>query len=457
VKARILIVDDEPRFCEVYSMLLSDLGVEIVTAGGGEEALGKARADRPDVVITDLAMPGMDGMALLKAMREEFHDVPVVVATAFGSIESAVNAMRAGAFDYVTKPVEEETLLLTARKALSFAGVLAENRALRRELESRYDMRQILGESPEMMRALKMSGDVAKTDTTVLILGESGTGKELVARAVHFNSPRARGPFIPVNCAAIPETLLESELFGHEKGAFTGADRRREGRVESSNGGTLFLDEIGDMPTALQAKILRLLQEKEFQRVGGREPIKADVRFLCATNRDLAKAVKEGKFREDLFYRIHVFPIMLPPLRERGADVLLLAKFFIKKYSREMGKPVGQIGRDAQTLLTQYRWPGNIRELENVIERAVILCEGESLTADALPAEIQNDKPPGPERADGTRKFVLPNDGISLDDLERDLVVQALERTRFNQTRAARLLGLTRATLRYRIEKYKIG
>ena len=345
MKARILIVDDEPRFCEVYSMLLSDLGVEIVTANGGEEALAKARADRPDVVITDLAMPGMDGMALLKVIREEFHDVPVVVATAFGSIESAVNAMRAGAFDYVTKPVEEETLLLTAKKALQFAGVLAENRALRRELESRYDMRQILGESPEMMRALKMTGDVAKTETTVLILGESGTGKELVARAVHFNSPRARGPFIPVNCAAIPETLLESELFGHEKGAFTGADRRREGRVESSNGGTLFLDEIGDMPHSLQAKILRLLQEREFQRVGGREPIKADVRFLCATNRDLTKAVKEGKFREDLFYRIHVFPITLPPLRERGGDVLLLAKAFLKKYSREMGKPVMNIAR----------------------------------------------------------------------------------------------------------------
>jgi len=438
-------------------MLLSDLGVEIVTANGGEEALAKARADRPDVVITDLAMPGMDGMALLKVIREEFHDVPVVVATAFGSIESAVNAMRAGAFDYVTKPVEEETLLLTAKKALQFAGVLAENRALRRELESRYDMRQILGESPEMMRALKMTGDVAKTETTVLILGESGTGKELVARAVHFNSPRARGPFIPVNCAAIPETLLESELFGHEKGAFTGADRRREGRVESSNGGTLFLDEIGDMPHSLQAKILRLLQEREFQRVGGREPIKADVRFLCATNRDLAKAVKEGKFREDLFYRIHVFPITLPPLRERGGDVLLLAKAFLKKYSREMGKPVMNIARDAQTLLTQYRWPGNIRELENVIERAIILCESDTLTSDTLPGEIRDDRPPGPERADGTRKFVLPNDGISLDDLERDLVVQALERTRFNQTRAARLLGLTRATLRYRIEKYKIG
>ena len=455
--ARILIVDDEPRFTEVYSMLLSDLGAEIATAGGGEEALAKARAERPDLVITDLSMPGMDGLQLLKAVREEMHDVPVVVATAHGSIESAVSAMRAGAFDYVTKPVEEETLVLTVKKALAFAGVLAENRALRRELESRYDMRSILGDSPEMIRALKMSGDVAKTDTTVLILGESGTGKELVARAVHFNSPRARGPFIPVNCAAIPETLLESELFGHEKGAFTGADRRREGRVEASTGGTLFLDEIGDMPLQLQSKILRLLQEKEFQRVGGREPIKADVRFLCATNRDLAKAVKEGKFREDLFYRIHVFPITLPPLRERGADVILLAKAFLKKYSREMGKQITQIARETQTLLTQYRWPGNIRELENVIERAIILCEGDTLTADSLPTEIRNDKPPGPERADGSRKFVLPNEGISLEELERDLVVQALERTRFNQTRAARLLGLTRATLRYRIEKFKIG
>ena len=455
MKARILIVDDEPRFCEVYSMLLSDLGADIATANGGQEALDKARADRPDMVITDLAMPGMDGMALLQAVKQEMSDVPVVVATAYGSIESAVNAMRAGAFDYVTKPVEEETLLLTVRKALAFAGVLAENRALRRELESRYDFRNILGESPEMMKALKMAGDVGRTETTVLILGESGTGKELVARAVHFNSPRARGPFVPVNCAAIPDTLLESELFGHEKGSFTGADRRREGRVEASNGGTLFLDEIGDMPAPLQAKILRLLQEREFQRVGGREPLKADVRFLCATNRDLAKAVKEGKFREDLYYRINVFPITLPALRERGGDVLLLAKAFIKKYSREMGKPVTQISRDAQSLLTQYRWPGNIRELENVIERAIILTDSDTLTPDSLPAEIQNDKPPGPERADGTRKFVLPNEGISLDELERDLVVQALERTRFNQTRAARLLGLTRATLRYRIEKYK--
>ncbi len=457
MRPHLLIVDDEPRFREVFSMLLADLDAEIATAGGGEEALALARSRRPDLVLTDLAMPGMDGMGLLKAIREEMTDVPVVVATAFGSIESAVSAMRAGAFDYVTKPVEEETLLLTVRKGLTFAGVLAENRALRRELEGRYDFHQLIGEAPEMMKALKMVGEVAKTDTTALILGESGTGKELVARAIHFNSPRARGPFVPINCAAIPENLLESELFGHEKGAFTGADRRREGRVEAANGGTLFLDEIGDMPAPLQAKILRLLQEREFQRVGGREPIKADVRFLCATNRDLAKAVKDGSFREDLFYRVNVFPVRLPPLRERGTDILLLARHFMKKYAREMGKPVTQIGRDAQALLLRYRWNGNIRELENVIERALILTDGDTIGADSLPGELHETDAPGPRAADGTRKFILPEEGISLDELEKDLVIQSLDRTRYNQTRAARLLGLTRATLRYRIEKYKIG
>jgi two-component system response regulator AtoC len=457
MKPRILIVDDEARFCEVFTMLLADLDAEIITANSGEEALAKAKEQRPDLLLTDLAMPGMDGLALMKACRDLYNDLPVLVVTAFGSIESAVAAMRTGAFDYVTKPVEEEALILTVKKALHFVGVLAENRNMRRELEERYDFSAILGESAEMVRALKMAGEVAKAETTVLILGESGTGKELVARAIHFNRPRARGPFIPINCAAIPENLLESELFGHEKGSFTGADRRREGRVEASAGGTLFLDEIGDMPLALQAKILRLLQEREFQRVGGREPIKADVRFLCATNRDLGKAVREGKFREDLYYRIAVFPITLPALRERGADVLLLARAFIKKFAREMGKAVGTLSREAQSLLQQYRWGGNIRELENVIERAMILTDGEVLSAEALPMELRNIEPPGPEKPDGSRKFVLPQDGISLDQLEKDLVVQALERTRFNQTRAARLLGLTRATLRYRIEKYKIG
>jgi len=456
MSAKILIVDDEPRFCEVFSMILSDLGAEIATAGSGEDALALLQSGRPDLVLTDMAMPGMDGLTLLAKIKALYSDLPVLMVTAYGSIESAVKAMRAGAFDFVTKPVEEETLLMTVRRALDYVGVVAENRALRRELEGRYDFRSILGEAPEMIKALKMAGDVGKTETTVLILGESGTGKELVARAIHFNSPRAKGPFIPINCAAIPETLLESELFGHEKGAFTGADRRREGRVEASNGGTLFLDEIGDMPLPLQAKILRLLQEREFQRVGGREPLKADVRFLCATNRDLSKAVRDGKFREDLYYRINVFPIQLPSLRERGQDVLLLARAFLKKYAREMGKPVQNFSRDAQALLLHYRWPGNIRELENVIERAIILTDGDTLQADALPGELRATEAPGATTPDGSRKFTLPQDGISLDALEKDLVVQALERTRFNQTRAARLLGLTRATLRYRIEKYKI-
>jgi transcriptional regulator with PAS, ATPase and Fis domain len=308
-----------------------------------------------------------------------------------------------------------------------------------------------------MVNALRMAGDVARTDTTVLILGESGTGKELLARAIHYNSARAKESFAAVNCAAIPENLLESELFGHEKGAFTGADRRREGRVEAAAGGTLFLDEIGDMPSSLQAKILRLLQEREFQRVGGRETIRADVRFVCATNRDLSKMVEEGTFREDLFYRVNVFPVTLPPLRERGSDVIALARAFLKKFSHDMGKGIARISREASALLTSYRWPGNIRELENVIERAVILTDGEELEVEALPSELRREEPPGVEPSDPNRRFLLPPEGIRLEDLEKDLLVQALERTKYNQTRAAKLLGLTRATLRYRLEKYKIN
>ena len=456
MRANLLIVDDEEHFREVVPMLLADLDMDIRTAGNGEEALVAIAERRPDLVLTDLSMPKMDGMELLRRLKLEQPDIPVVVVTAFGSIESAVKAMRAGAFDYVTKPVEEEALRITIGRASSFAGVVRENRMLRKELEERYDFQKILGESEPMVKALKLAGDVGRTDTTVLILGESGTGKELLARAIHWNSPRAKGPFAAVNCAAIPENLLESELFGHEKGSFTGADRRREGRVEAAAGGTLFLDEIGDMPPSLQAKILRLLQEREFQRVGGRETIPADVRFVCATNRDITQMVSDGTFREDLYYRVNVFPVTLPPLRDRGGDVLLLARTFLRKFSHDMGKTVSHISREASSLLSSYRWPGNIRELENVIERAVILCDDDAIGVDSLPPELRRDEPPGVEPGDPNRRFMLPPDGIRLEDLEKDLLIQALERTKYNQTRAAKLLGLTRATLRYRLEKYKI-
>ena len=450
----VLIVEDEARYRRLMSMLLSDLPLEVAQAASGEEALEQLALRPAQLVVTDLRMPGMGGMGLLERVRERYPGLPVVVVTAFGSIESAVQAMRAGAYDYLTKPFEEETLRATVLRGLEAGRLRAAYGNLRRELRSRYELGRIVGASAPLQEALRLAEQVAPTRTTVLITGESGTGKELLARAIHHHSRRSDGPFVALNCAAIPPTLLESELFGHERGAFTGATSRRQGRFEQASGGTLFLDELGELEPPLQVKLLRVLQERRFERVGGNEELRADARILCATNVELAEAVAEGRFRRDLYYRVSVFPIELPPLRERGDDVLLLAVRFVRRFASDMGRRIESLSAEVQRLLREHAWEGNVRELQNVIERAVILCHGPQLRPRHMPAYLRSGRStPAP----GAGRFVLPPGGISLEEVEQDLVAQALEAAAGNKTQAARLLGLTRATLRYRLTKHGLG
>jgi DNA-binding NtrC family response regulator len=450
---RILLVEDEPNYRELFALLVADfdVDVELLEAADGLAALEVLERTDVELVVTDLTMPRMDGMQLLQELRGRRGSPPVVVITAYGSVESAVEAMRAGAIDYLQKPFDEQRLDLTLRRALRVTDLLAENRRLRDAVESTYDFSRILGESPAMVGALQRAGKVAGSDAAVLLQGESGTGKELVAQAIHYNSARASGPFVAVNCAAVPETLLEAELFGVEPGAYTGAAQRRRGLVEAARGGTLFFDEIGDMPLALQAKLLRLLQERAFRPLGSDTERQADVRFLFATNRSLEAMVASGDFREDLYYRVSVLPVSLPPLRDRGDDVLLLAEAFIARTCRQMGCRPLSLSPTARAALRRHRFPGNVRELANLVERGVILAED-----DLVELDLAVDAGPGqgaPAAPAGASRLVLPDEGLSLEQVERDLVVQALQRTGGNKTRAARLLGLTRGTLRYRIEK----
>ena len=444
--ARILIVDDEENMRRSLRLLLSDLDVEVVEAPDGESALATLAAGGVDLVVSDLRMPGIDGRELLRRSRALRPDVPVILITAYGTIESAVDAIREGAFDYVPKPFRENELKLVIERALAMSTVLRENRQLRAELERRHDFSRIIGTSPAIVECLRLAGEVAETDTTVLLLGESGTGKEVFARAIHWNSARRGGPFVAVNCAALPESLLESELFGHERGAFTGADRRRDGRFRAADGGTLFLDEIGDMSPKVQAKLLRVLEDRTYERLGGDRRLKADVRIVCATHRDLKAMVEAGELREDLWYRISAYPIRLPPLRDRREDVLPIARAALEELGRQMGKRLEGFDDDARRRLETHAWPGNVRELRNAIERAAILAKGPrigvgDLMLDALAAPAD----------DGA--FLLPATGLDLAELERSLIDQALERTDGNVSAAARLLGLTRAQLRYRLSK----
>jgi DNA-binding NtrC family response regulator len=458
-RPRILVVDDEPNMRRSLRLLLADLDAELLDAEDGLVALETLERRAVDVVVTDLRMPGIDGIELLHRVRDGHPDVPVIILTAFGSIESAVDAIRQGAFDYVTKPFREEELKLVIRRALQVGSVLQENRLLRGQIEGRYDFSRIVGTSPAIVQSLRLAGEVAATDTTVLIHGESGTGKELFARAIHYNSPRRAGPFVATNAAAIPDTLLESELFGHERGAFTGADRRKEGRFEAASGGTLFLDEIGDMSSAVQAKLLRVLEDRSFERLGGNRRVEADVRIVCATNRDLRDLVRDGTFRSDLYYRVSAYPIRLPPLRERTEDVLPIARAVLAELTEQTGKRIRDFDESARAALERHPWPGNVRELRNAVERAVILADGDRITAAGLlsgEAPVRRDeREADPSNVPG-RLLVLPGSGLDLEDLERDLLAQAMERARGNVSRAARLLGLTRARMRYRLGKHDL-
>ncbi|NLI81909.1 MAG: sigma 54-interacting transcriptional regulator [Deltaproteobacteria bacterium] len=384
----ILIVDDEKNYLLVLEDLLLEEGYRVVTSDNGARALEILKAHELDVVITDMKMPGMDGMSLLEHIHAMHPDLPVIMMTAYGSVEKAVEAMRKGAFDYILKPFENEELKLTIRKAIDHYQLVCQNRYLTRELQDRYQFNNIIGKSAVMQRIYRLIEKVAPSKATVLITGESGTGKELIARAIHFNSPRGERPFISVNCGALPETLLESELFGHEKGAFSGAVSLRKGRFELAHQGTLFLDEISEMSPPLQVKLLRILQEMEFERVGGSQSLKVDVRVVAASNRDLRLEVAEGRFRSDLFYRLNVVHVALPPLRDRKDDIPLLVNHFLRKFANEESSCNLRIHPEAMRLLLDYHWPGNVRELENVIERAVILCNGESVEAKDLPPEV---------------------------------------------------------------------
>ena len=445
--ARLLVVDDEGRQRDILRMILESEGYDVTTAGNGRLALKAAGGEAFDAVLTDLKMPDMSGIALLEELLRSQPGLCVVLMTAHGSIDSAVDAMRKGAFDYLTKPLERDELLMVVRRATERSRLLRENRLLQEQLRDRFRIESMVGVHGSMQEVFRVVHKVAASASTVLIYGESGTGKELVARALHHESERRDRPFYAVNVAALPESILEAELFGYEKGAFTGADSRKIGIFEQASGSTLFLDEVGDLKKDLQVKLLRVLQEREILRVGGTERLKVDLRIVAATNHDLERAVRDGAFREDLYYRLNVIPIVLPPLRVRRTDIPLLVEHFLKKYA-DPSRP-RSASREALEMLMAYDWPGNVRELEAVIERALLLGESDQLLPADLPAAVRT-------RAVSPREGVpieIPEAGIDLEALERSLILKALERAGGNVTRAARLVGLSRRTLQYRLEK----
>jgi two-component system response regulator AtoC len=440
-KAKVLVVDDEAIVRESLRDWLSDIGHQVLTAENGHQALEVIEKEKPGIAIVDLVMPGMDGIELLKRAKEIFPRIEVIIITAYGSIPTAINAMREGAYDYIEKPFCPEKAELLVEKLTEHQQLIDENISLRRKLEERYQFENIIAKSPKMQQVIEVIKVVAKSNATVLITGESGTGKELIARAIHSQSYRKDKPFVAVSCAALPESLLESELFGHEKGAFTGAHAQRRGKFEAANRGSLFLDEIGEMSVNIQVHLLRVLEEKEFTRVGGNELIKVDVRVISATNKDMKKAVANGQFREDLYYRLNVVPIEVPPLRERKEDIPLLGQYFLKKFAVENQKEITGFSPEATNFLLNYEWPGNVRELENAIERAVILAKNSYIEVADLPQE----NPPLAHSALA---------GKSLKEAERERILSVLNETGRNYSEAARILGISRATLHNKVKAY---
>lgn len=447
---RILVVDDEYLIRWTLQQNLQKEGYEVLIAETGEEALEKVELEKPDLALLDIKLPGMSGFEVLENVLRVDRDVIPIMITAFEDVETVVKAMRLGAFDYITKPFEFPKVRLSIRKALAASQLKREVKLLRTEQRSRFGFDQIVAVSKEMQKVLHDTHRIAQSETsTVLITGESGTGKELLARAVHYRSKREHMPFITVNCAGFPDYLLENELCGHEKGAFTDAKEVKKGLLEMAEGGTLFLDEMGDTNQNVQSKLLRLVEQKNFRRMGGVKDIQVDVRIITATNKDIVKLKDEGKFREDLFYRINVASVKIPPLRNRPDDILPLSKYFIQKYNEEFHKNVQKISEDVQSFFLDYHWPGNVRELKNVIERAMILGDGDTLMMEHLPMDIIQSS--GQGKSDG---FRLPVEGISLEKVEEDFVRQALAMTHGNQTKAARLLDISRDALRYRMQKF---
>jgi DNA-binding NtrC family response regulator len=448
----ILIADDDASFRRVLEYHLKEAGFGVVAAEDGKQAFDFFLQNRFHAVLTDLDMPEFSGTELLRLIKQQAPDTPVIVITAYGTIDSAVDAMKSGAFHYLTKPVNREVLLHTLKQALEFSGLVTENRNLREAVSAQFKFEGIIGTSKGMRRVIEQATPLARVDSTVLITGESGTGKEILAKAIHYNGPRSGKPFVVINCGAIPDALLESELFGYRKGAFTGATTNKEGKFEAADGGSVFLDEIGDLPGQLQMKVLRVVQEGEIDIVGGTTPRRVNIRIIAATNRDLRQMMAEGEFRQDLYYRLNVAPLQLPPLRDRREDISLLIHFFAERICKRFGKSPVTINNRILHKLESYSWPGNVRELENTVERLIVFSQNDTARMDDLPEEIAQ-----PKLAVGKAVLQIPPEGISLTEVDRELIVTALERNQWNQTRAADFLHISRNVLVYRMQKYRLG
>ncbi len=451
MKTQVLVVDDEVDALELMRELFTTNGYKTFTAKNGVEALNIIRDNEPDIMITDIQMPEMDGMQLLDVVRKKYPDIAVIMITAYGTIPSAVEAMKKVARDYIIKPLQLDSLLAKVETMSQLRSLIRENEHLRSQLTEKYNFDHIIGRNPKMLQLFELIKAIAPATSTVLIRGENGTGKELIANAIHYNSDRVKKPFIKVNCGVFAENLLESELFGHVKGSFTGAVKDRPGRFELAHGGTIFLDEIGDITPNMQLKLLRVLQERTFERVGGTETLKVDVRIIAATNRNLEEAMEQGEFRQDLYYRLNVIPIVVPPLRERPDDVPLLVYHFVNKFSKEFKKPIKEIDDEVMRCLSSYHWPGNIRELENIIERAIVLSKSDVLTVDDLPDHVTN--------ISLTSSFPVLTDrplNDLVDEYERQIILKALEENNHNKLRTAEKLGIHRSTFMSKLKKYGI-
>jgi DNA-binding NtrC family response regulator len=445
---RILVVDDEKSMCQFLSIMLRKEGYDITTVGTGKKAIEEVSGNRYDVVLTDIKMAGMDGMEVLREIKRMDPTMPVVIMTAYASQKTAIEAVNEGAFHYLIKHAKNDEIKMVVRNALDMKKVRSENVMLKKQLKKTADLRTIIGKSDEMQKIFGLVDKVADTDSTILIYGESGTGKELIARAIHFRSSRANGPFVSINCGALPESLLESELFGHVKGSFTGAIRDKEGLFKVAQGGTFFLDEIGETSPTIQVKLLRVLQEREVIPVGGTNPIEVDVRLVAATNADLEKAIKQERFRPDLYYRLNVIPVHLPPLRRRRDDVPLIVQHFLKKYNEDLPEPRQKgINKDAMEILVAYDWPGNVRELENVVERALILEDSDQITPGSLPEKIC-------QRESMGSTLITDRAQVTLDELEREYLIKVLNDTNWQKKKASQILGINASTLYRKIQRY---
>ncbi len=457
---RILVVDDEMIVCESCKRILEEEGYEVEAALSGKEAFEKMKANPFEIVITDLKMPGIDGMDVLRTFRKEYPDSIIIMITGFSTVETAVEAMKLGAFDYIPKPFTPDEVSIVVKKAIEKKSLMAENIYLRQELQEKYGFHNIMGKSKKMQEIYRIIAKVATTDSTVLIYGQSGTGKELIARAVHFNSPRREKQFVTVDCAVLSENLLESELFGHIRGSFTGAVATKPGLFEVADGGTVFLDEVGNISLSIQAKLLRVLQEREFTPVGGTKAKKVDIRLIAATNKELEKMIKEETFREDLYYRLNIVPIYLPALRERQEDIPVLAVHFLKKYAEEMGKKIKGFTPEAMEKLMRYPWPGNVRELENVIERTVVMIDDEMVRVEHLILPGQQEKEISenqiPMTSDELKEIKKQVREKAVEEIERAFVLNALERHQWNVTRAAEEVGMLRPNFQALMRKYNL-